>query len=196
MAPTMAKPPAGLGTKAGQPHCRAVKRPDFLDEAWVERNTAEFTEAAMAIAAQPASFYRRLVRFRCHLVDLTTLFVLFLAFHQKVHFGVLVAGYAMGILFWIVSITPQGIGVVEGMMTLVFASLGVPIERATVIALAFRGLTFWLPLGIGFIMLRRLKSFGARESSPDRGLGCTPGCPADRRDGYHRCTLWAYAFAA
>ena len=68
-------------------------------------------------------------------------------FHQNVHFGVLVAGYAMGILFWIVSITPQGIGVVEGMMTLVFASLGVPIEHATVIALAFPRFDFLAPTG-------------------------------------------------
>jgi phosphatidylglycerol lysyltransferase len=142
------------------------KHPDFLDEAWVERNTAEFTEAAIAIAAQPAMLIQTAaIAFAAHLVDLTSLFFLFLAFHQKVHFGVLVAGYAIGILFWIVSITPQGIGVVEGMMTLVFASLGVPIERATVIALAFRGLTFWLPLAIGFILLRRLKSFGAKESA-------------------------------
>jgi phosphatidylglycerol lysyltransferase len=145
---------------------RLFKRPDFLDEAWIERNTAEFTEAAMAITAQPTLLIRTIgIAFAAHLVDLTSLFFLFLAFHQNVHFGVLVAGYAMGILFWIVSITPQGIGVVEGMMTLVFASLGVPIEHATVIALAFRGLTFWLPLGIGFISLRRLKSFGARESA-------------------------------
>ncbi len=145
---------------------RKFKRPDILDEAWVERNTAEFTEAAMAITAHPALLLQTIgVAFAAHLVDLTSLYVLFLAFHQQVHFGVLVAGYAMGILFWIVSITPQGIGVVEGMMTLVFASLGVPIERATVISLAFRGLTFWLPLAIGFVFLRRLKSFGARESA-------------------------------
>ena len=32
---------------------RLFKRPDILDEAWVEHNTTEFTEAAMAIAAQP-----------------------------------------------------------------------------------------------------------------------------------------------
>jgi phosphatidylglycerol lysyltransferase len=145
---------------------RLIRRPDFLDEAWVEHNTAEFTEAAIAITARPTLLLRTLgIAFAAHLVDLASLFVLFLAFHQKVHFGVLVAGYAMGILFWIVSITPQGIGVVEAMMTLVFASLGIPIERATVIALAFRGLTFWLPLGIGFIMLRRLKSFGARDTA-------------------------------
>lgn len=50
-------------------------------------------------------------------------------------------------------------------MTLVFASLGVPIERATVISLAFRGLTFWLPLAIGFMVLRRLKSFGSPEAA-------------------------------
>jgi phosphatidylglycerol lysyltransferase len=145
---------------------KLIKRPDFLDGAWVEKNTAEFTEAAMAITAQPALLIQTTgIAFAAHLVDLTSLYVLFLAFHQTVQFGVLVAGYAMGILFWIVSITPQGIGVVEGMMTLVFASLGVPIERATVIALAFRGLTFWLPLGIGFVMLRRLRSFGAKESA-------------------------------
>ena len=145
---------------------RMIKRPDFLDEAWVEKNTAEFSEAAIAITAQPSMLLQTVgIAFAAHLVDITSLFVLFLAFHQKVHFGVLVAGYSMGILFWIVSITPQGIGVVEGMMTLVFASLGVPIERATVISLAFRGLTFWLPLGIGFILLRRLKSFGAKESA-------------------------------
>jgi phosphatidylglycerol lysyltransferase len=144
---------------------RLFKRPDILDEAWVEQNTTEFTEAAMAIAARPGQLLQTVaIAFTAHLVDLATLFVLFLAFHQKVHFGVLVAGYAMGILFWIIAITPQGIGVVEGMMTLTFASLGVPIERATVISLAFRGLSFWLPLGIGFILLRRLKTFGARES--------------------------------
>ena len=147
----------------------SFKRADILDEAWVERNTAEFTEAAIAITAHPALLIKTLgVALAAHLVDLASLFALFLAFHQKVHFGVLVAGYAMGILFWIVSITPQGIGVVEGMMTLVFASLGVPIERATVIALAFRGLTFWLPLGIGFVLLKRLKSFEAKGSMPDQ----------------------------
>lgn len=145
---------------------RLIRRPDFLDDAWVEKNRAEFTEASIAIAAQPGLLIRTMaIAFAAHMVNLTTLFFLFMAFHEKVHFGVLVAGYAMGILFWIISITPQGIGVVEGMMTLVFASLGVPIERATVIALSFRGLTFWLPLAIGFILLRRLKTFRVEETA-------------------------------
>jgi phosphatidylglycerol lysyltransferase len=142
------------------------KRPNFLDEAWVENNTREYTEAAMAIAAHPGLLAQTIgIAFVSHLVDLTSLYVLFLAFHQMAHFGVLVAGYAMGILFWVVSITPQGIGIVEGMMTLVFTSLGIPLAQSTIITLAFRGLTFWLPFAIGFLVLRRLRLFGAREST-------------------------------
>lgn len=150
-----------------------LKRPDFLDEAWKERTTTEFVEAAMAIAAQPGLLIRTLgIALAEHLIDLTSLYVLFLAFYERVQFGVLIAGYAMGILFWIVSITPQGIGVVEGMMTLVFTSLGIPIEHAAVIALAFRGLSFWIPFGIGFIVLRRLRSFRTkrRVHAEDRGV--------------------------
>jgi len=142
------------------------RRPALLADDWADKNAAEFTEAAIAIAAHPRRLGCTLaVALAAYLVDLASLYTLFLAFHQPVGFGTLVAGFAMGILFWIVSITPQGIGVVEGVMALVYASLGVPAAEATVIALAFRGLTFWLPLAIGFFLLRRVKSFGTEERS-------------------------------
>ena len=48
-------------------------------------------------------------------------------------------------------------------------SLDVPTAKATVVALAFRGLTFWLPLAIGFLLLRRVKSFGAEEQPQTGG---------------------------
>jgi phosphatidylglycerol lysyltransferase len=143
-----------------------LKRPNFLADDWADHNADEFTEAAIAIAAHPDRLARTLlIALAGQLIDMASLYVLFLAFHQPVELGVLVAGYAMGILFWIVSITPQGIGVVEGMMTLVFTSLGIHAERAAVISLAFRGLTFWLPMTIGFFLLRRVKTFGAEEST-------------------------------
>ena len=65
----------------------------------------------------------------------------------------------------ILSPVPQGIGVVEGVMALVFASLGVPAGSATVIALAFRGLTFWLPMAAGFLLLRQLRSLRAETGA-------------------------------
>jgi phosphatidylglycerol lysyltransferase len=141
---------------------RKFGRPALLSETWADNNAAEFSGAALAAAAHPARLIRPLmVALLSHLVDLLSLFALFLAFYHAVSPGVLIAGYAMGILFWIVSITPQGIGVVEGMMTLVLASLGVPADKAAVISLSFRGLSFWLPFFIGFFLLHRMRLFQA-----------------------------------
>jgi len=142
-------------------------RPALLSEDWPEATAAEFQEAARAIVAHPRRLaYTLTVALELHLVDLLSLYTLFRAFRQPVSFGALLAGYAMGFLFWIVSPTPQGVGVVEGVMALVYTSLGVGAEGATVIALAFRGLTFWLPFGAGFLLLRRLKTFRAGAQTP------------------------------
>lgn len=141
---------------------RRLKRPPFLNEGWAAQASEEFSQAAFAITIHPLRLAWALFVALCaHLVDLASLYALFLAFHQPVSFGILVAGFSMGILFWVVSITPQGIGVVEAVMALVFSSLGIPADTATVIALAFRGLTFWVPFGLGFILLRRIQAFSA-----------------------------------
>jgi phosphatidylglycerol lysyltransferase len=150
-----------------------LRRADFFKEDWAEKYSAEVSEAAMAIATHPDRLWRTLaIAFTAQVVDLSSLYCLFLAFHHPVGLGVLVAGFAMGILFWIVSITPQGIGVVEGMMTLVFTSLGVPTEASAIISLSFRGLTFWLPLVLGFVLLRRTQAFkpAMRPSSEATGV--------------------------
>jgi len=144
------------------------QRRNILEASWAEITADEFTEAARAIVAHPTRLWRTLaIALFAHALNLACLFTLFLAFHQTVSLGVLVAGYAMGMLFLIVSITPQGIGVVEGVMTLVFTSLMVPPTQSAVVSLAFRGLTFWLPLLIGFILLRRVKTFSAVVSNQD-----------------------------
>jgi glycosyltransferase 2 family protein len=144
------------------------RQPSVLEAGWAEITAEEFSEAARAIVAHPSRLGRTLmIAIIAHVLNLTCLFTLFLAFHQTVNLGVLVAGYAMGMLFMIVSITPQGIGVVEGVMALVFTSLNVPPAQSAVVSLAFRGLTFWLPLLIGFILLRRVKTFDAVVSNKD-----------------------------
>jgi uncharacterized protein (TIRG00374 family) len=140
------------------------RRRSFLPDDWAARNAAEFSQAAAAIKLHPERLARTYaLAMAAHLAELLTLFMLFRAFRAGIHPGVLVAGYSVGILFWLVAITPSGIGVVEGVMTLVLSSLGVPVEKATLIALSFRGLTFWLPLTIGFFLLRRSRSFRHSE---------------------------------
>lgn len=89
-------------------------------------------------------------------ISLATLAAAFWALGYPIHPGVLVAGYAVGALFMIVSITPSGVGVVEGAMTVTFSSLFVPLEIAVAATLLFRLFTFWLPILAGFLALRFL----------------------------------------
>lgn len=131
-----------------------------LPSDWATRNAAEFTEAAAAISSHPWRLGPAVgVGLAAHAVNLASLYTLFRAFQQGTTFGTLVAGYAMGVLFLNISPIPQGIGVVEATMVLVFASLGVSSESALVITLTFRGLTFWVPLALGALVLHKLKSF-------------------------------------
>lgn len=147
---------------------RILRRRPFLAEDFADRTAQDFTEAARAIRRHPGRLARTLlVSLAAHAVDLASLAVLFLAFHERPEAGVLVTGYAMGVLFWIVSPTPQGIGVVEGVMALTYTSLDVPAEQATLIALAFRGLTFWLPLVLGLVWMRRWQGLQGPKPTDD-----------------------------
>lgn len=139
-----------------------LRRSLTLADDWSQKTAGEFNEAAAAVASHPKRLLGTIgVAFIAYLIDLATLYLLFKAFNFPITIGPLVAGFAVGILFWVVSITPQGIGVVEGMMALTFTSLGVPGAVAATVALAFRGMTFWLPMLLGFLALQRSRITGA-----------------------------------
>jgi hypothetical protein len=145
---------------------KKVHRNTFLPDGWATRNAADFSYSAGAIEAHPKRLALTLsVALAAHLINIASLYTLFLAFNQPIGFGPLVAGYAMGILFWNVSPVPQGIGVVEGVMVLVYTSLGINGFVAASIVLAFRGLNFWLPMLLGFVLLKRVKIFGPKQEA-------------------------------
>ena len=80
----------------------------------------------------------------------------FLAFNVPFSAGTIIGGFAISYLFLIVSPTPSGIGIVEGIMPLALSSLRVEWSQAVIITLAYRGITFWFPLGIGALAFRSL----------------------------------------
>jgi uncharacterized protein (TIRG00374 family) len=140
-----------------------LRRPSPLPEDWAEEHAVEFTAAAIAMRTRPRQLaWLAVVALLAHLADLGTLYCLFLAFRAPADLPTVVAGYAVAVLFWIISPTPQGIGIVEGAMTLALTSLGVAPGAAAVVTLSFRGLAFWLPFAVGFVVLRRLRSFAGR----------------------------------
>ena len=143
-----------------------LKRPNLLDVDWAPKKAAELVDASRAVAEHPARLIRLLlIMLAAYGIDIFSLYVLFRAFGQTIGPAPLIAGFAMGVLFWIVSPIPQGIGLVEGVMTLTYTSLGVPANTAAIVSLAFRGLTFWLPLVLGFVLIQHTRTFGGHERS-------------------------------
>jgi len=88
------------------------------------------------------------------IVDLLTLYYVFLAFQFPIYPGVLISVYAISVLFSLISITPNGLGVVEALMIVVLTNFGVPVELATICVLGYRLLTFWIPFLIGYFGFR------------------------------------------
>lgn len=82
---------------------------------------------------------------------------IFFAFQVPVTAGTIIGGFAISYLFLVVSPTPSGVGIVEGVMPLALSSLRVPFSDAVLITLAYRGITFWLPLAFGAVAFRMLE---------------------------------------
>lgn len=143
-----------------------LKRPSPLPDNWADKNAADFIAASQAIAAHPSQLAQLLlIALLTHGVHILVLLTLFAAYGQPATPGLLLAGYTLTILFMIISPTPNGIGVVETIVPIVYSSLDVPSESGITITLAFRGITFWIPMVVGFILLRQLKMFGGSGRS-------------------------------
>ena len=97
---------------------------------------------------------------------MSVLAAIFLAFQIPFSAGTIIGGFAISYLFLVISPTPAGIGIVEGIMPLALSSLNVPWSQAIIVTLAYRGVTFWFPLGIGGWALRILHMNPTPPESP------------------------------
>ena len=85
----------------------------------------------------------------------------FMALNVPFSTGTIIGGFSIGQLFYYISPTPGGVGVVEGVFPLALTTLRVPFGKAMLITLTYRAITLWMPLLIGFISFRVLqKDYG------------------------------------
>ena len=142
-----------------------IRKRQALSIGWSMRVSIDLQDAAQAIVTHPKKVLLTFfIGLGNHVFDILTVLCIFLAFNQEVRFGTIVTGYAMTHLFTTVALTPQGIGVVESIMVFMYSSLGVPFSSATIISLAYRGLKLWMPLFIGFLILRKLRMFNGKHT--------------------------------
>jgi uncharacterized protein (TIRG00374 family) len=133
-----------------------IKR-EYLSEQRAEQFAHDVAEGLGELRNQPARLWRPLFfALLSKGLLLMVLALMFLAFQVPVSLGTLLAGFAIAYLFVIVSPTPAGVGVVEGLLALALASMFVPVDEATVVVLGYRVVTFWLPLLFGMLSFQLL----------------------------------------
>lgn len=141
------------------------RKENYLSEARAHEFAHEIADGFSGLTEQPSSLVRPILWgiFDKGLLMLV-LICSFLAFEVPFSAGTIIAGFSIAYLFLIVSPTPSGIGIVEGLMPIALSSLNVNWSQAVVITLMYRAVTFWFPLGVGAWAFRSLHT---GERSPD-----------------------------
>ena len=130
---------------------------DYLSEERAYEFANEMSENLKSLPQKSNSLIKPLLyAFANKALLMCILMVCFLSFKVPFTAGTIIGGFSIAYLFLIVSPTPSGIGIVEGVMPLALSSLRVPWSQAVIITLAYRGITFWVPLGVGAIAFRIL----------------------------------------
>jgi uncharacterized protein (TIRG00374 family) len=148
-----------------------TKRPGRLSEDWVEKSASEFLDASRLIFHHPIGFILIMsMLFAVHLSAIACLGALFMAFNQPIIVGTLIVAYTVGLLVANGSPTPSYTGIVEGSVALALVSLHIPWQAAIAITLSYRGISFWMPLAIGVLVLHRMKTFQVPVKKAEKNL--------------------------
>ncbi len=130
---------------------------DYLDESRAHAFACEIGEGLSGLRDDPGRLLRpMLFSLTNKALLISILLLVFLAFGVPFSAGTIIAGFAIGYLFLIVSPTPAGVGVVEGMLALALKSLRVEWSQAVIVTLVYRAVTFWFQLVVGAIAFRLL----------------------------------------
>jgi len=133
-----------------------LHRPYFSEEK-ARHFAIDAAEGLKALRRAPhRAFLPALFGITSKALQLLIMWLSFLAFHVPCSPGTVVGGYTIAYLFLVISPTPGGIGIVEGVLAVTLNSLNVPLGKAAVVALTYRAITIWLPLLLGPLALRIL----------------------------------------
>ena len=140
---------------------RLFLKRDYLSEDRAREFAHEVAEGFSGLNEKPSSLVRPILWGLLDKILLMCILVCsFLSFEVPFSAGTIIAGFSIAYLFLIVSPTPSGIGIVEGLMPVALSSLNVNWSQAVVITIAYRTVTFWVPFGLGAWAFRSLHAAG------------------------------------
>ncbi len=155
----------------GRPEPLTVKGDNdrIADNDWAMHHAANFTQSADLALANPARLIAPAsVAVLAHFLDWASLHVMLSAYGIVVDPGISLIAFSVCLLYWIVSPTPDGVGFVETAVALTLVTVGVAQKHeAIAAAIAFRGITLYLPILIGGLCLPRLAAATRKPVVPD-----------------------------
>ena len=138
---------------------------------WAEKAVESFGDAAGIIAHQPSV---ALKAFGCSIIastcELSAFCLVGLAFGIQDP-QVLICGYVIATLFAMISPVPQGVGIVEAAVMVLFSAYDINSAAGMASVLVYRGLVFWMPFLIGAVLIQRTKTFRGDKAA---GKGKAP----------------------
>ena len=145
---------------------RFFRKQEYLSETRAHEFAHEISEGFSGLTEKPSSLVRPVLWgiFNKGLLMLI-LVCAFLSFEVPFSTGTIIAGFSIAYLFLIVSPTPSGIGIVEGILPIALTTLNVNWSQAVLITLTYRTVTFWVPFGIGAWAFRSLHTAGEQPSA-------------------------------
>ncbi|MBK8822602.1 MAG: flippase-like domain-containing protein [Anaerolineales bacterium] len=145
---------------------RIFRKHEYLSEARAHEFAHEVSEGFSGLTEKPSSLIRPILwGILDKILLMCILMFSFLSFEVPFTAGTIIAGFSIAYLFLIVSPTPSGIGIVEGLMPIALTSLNVDWSQAVLITLTYRTVTFWVPFGIGAWAFRSLHTAGEEPSA-------------------------------
>jgi len=145
---------------------RVFSKKQFLDIEQTRQFAYELADGIQVIRQNPKNLLLpALLSLLSKAVLLLVFTLTFLMFDVPFSIGTIAAGFAICYLFTVVSPTPAGVGVVEGLLPLALSGLHVRLGAATIITLAYRGISFWLPLLFGMVTFNIFSKQGGVNSN-------------------------------
>jgi uncharacterized protein (TIRG00374 family) len=129
---------------------------DLITHAQLDRFVGEFHEGYAVVRGGREHWQGPLLYLLGNnVMELLTIYVVFLSFGQFVNPGVIIAGYALANAASILGVFTGGIGIFEATMIATFAALGVPFALSTAVVIVYRVLNLALFLPIGFVFYNK-----------------------------------------
>lgn len=149
-------------TKGGRRSLRVVRalarRVKFLDEEALVRLVTRVSDQLRLMATNRRLLARAIFWASANwLLDASALWVMLAAFHYHLTPDALLVSYCLANVAAAIPITPGGIGVVELVLIPTLTAYGAPSQVAALGVIAYRVVSFWLPIplgGIAYLTLR------------------------------------------